>query len=97
MAEELLVEAIAPHVDLYRDPETGLAFAKDRSAGVLNTVHPSIDASGSVAGMVDRGYWSKGDHTIKVNGFIYNIDLLVISDDVDRIVVQHCQCGGAHN
>lgn len=97
MAKEMLRE-IRPHVTLYRDTANGIAWVEDGTTGVGHSAHPNIDASGSVRGMQELGYWDKGARTVRSHGFIYNIDKLVANDDeeLDRIAAQHCQCGGEH-
>lgn len=81
---------------LYRDTTTGIAWIADGSTGLRYTVHPSIDASGSVRGMKDKGWWAQDARTVKSDGFIYNIDELIVHDDNDRIVAAECRCGGQH-
>jgi hypothetical protein len=90
------LKEIQPHVTLKRDTDTGIAFVDNGSAGVRHTVHPNIDASGSVRGMVSLGYWNAADRTVQAGGFIYNIDRYVADDDLDKIAGEHCQCGGQH-
>ena len=91
-----LIENVSPHVNLYRDRDTGIAWIENGSTGISHSAHPNISDTGSVKGMRDRGYWSEGDRTVKSHGFIYNIDLLVTSDTLDDVARQHCQCGGKH-
>lgn len=93
---KVLLEEIKPHVRLYRDPSTGLAWVEDGTSGCGHSAHPNIDATGSVRGMKDRGYWDKADRTLRAHGFIYNIDKSAVSDELDEIARQHCQCGGKH-
>lgn len=95
MAKRLL-RSIDEERDLYRDDKTGIAWVADRSAGIGHSCHSNIDASGSVRGMKDRGYWNRSDHTVRSHGFIYNIDSLVVHDEYDEIARQHCRCGGYH-
>jgi hypothetical protein len=33
---------------------------------------------------------------VRSHGFIYNISSYVVSDDLDRIAAENCQCGGNH-
>ena len=91
-----LVTEIAPYKNLYRDTKTGIAWVEDGSTGTLHSPHPNIDATGSVPGMKNLGYWRKDAHTIKSHGCIYNIDLCVVSDDLDAVAAKACQCGGNH-
>lgn len=47
MTDDILLGEIAPHIQVYRDATTGLAYGKDGSAGIIRTIHPNIAASGS--------------------------------------------------
>lgn len=91
-----LINQVKPHIALYTDPDTGLAWVENGAAGIAHSAHPNIDATGSVAGMKDRGYWGRKVRTVASRGFIYNIDLLVVSDKYDELARAHCQCGGRH-
>lgn len=92
-----LLEEIAPHVKLYRCTRTGIAWVEDGTTGCGHSCHPSIDPTGSVAGMKKLGYWNKTDRTVRTHGFIYNIDILLAdSDEYDEIARKHCQCGANH-
>lgn len=91
-----LLQQVRPNVNLYRDTTTGIAFVEDGTSGCGHSSHPNIDASGSVRGMKYLGYWEKKARTVRSHGFIYNIDKVVVSDDLDEIARQHCQCGGVH-
>ena len=91
-----LIKEVAPYVVLYRDTRTGIAWVENGKTGNGHSAHPNIDASGSVAGMRKLGYWPKDQRVVKCHGFIYNIDRLVVSDDLDELARQHCQCGGKH-
>ncbi len=95
MKKQLLQE-LEPHIKLYRDPATGLAWVENGRTGAGHSAHPNIDESGSVSGMKKLGYWGQNDRTVSSNGFIYNIDRCVVSDRWDEIARQHCQCGGTH-
>ena len=86
------IRHIREHVDLYRDPKTGIAWVEDYTTGLGHTCHPSIDASGSIRGMKQQGYWAKDDCCLKAGGFIYNIDRLVITSDLDQIAADECRC-----
>lgn len=86
-----------PHLKLYRDPKTGIAWIEDGHTGLGYSCHPNIDASGSVAGMKRKGWWGKNDRTVRSHGFIYNIDLLSLSEDLDQVACDYCQCGGKHS
>lgn len=96
MAKQLLKE-IAPHIKLYRDTRTGIAWVENGSTGNGHSPHPNIDASGSVAGMKKQGYWDQTDQTVRSHGFIYNISVCSVEDQYDEIARQHCQCGGNHS
>lgn len=49
------IREIKPGVDLFRDALTGIAWAEYHRTGLGVSVHPNIDESGSVEGMVARG------------------------------------------
>ena len=91
-----LVKVIIEYVELHRDYKTGIAWVEDGRTGNGHSAHPNIDATGSVKGMKQHGYWQKNDRTVKSHGYIYNIDLSVISDRLDAIACIHCRCGGTH-
>lgn len=88
------IREIREHVELYRDDKTGIAWIEDGTTGCAVSVHANIDASGSVRGMKDRGYWGKKDRTVRSNGYIYNIDRFVCDpgDELERIVADECMC-----
>jgi len=91
-----LIKEIRPHVKLYRDSKSGIAFVEDGITGCGHSAHPNIDNSGSVSGMKKQGYWDKNAKTVKARGFIYNISSVVTTDELDEIARQYCQCGGVH-
>lgn len=93
---KVLLQQVSEYVALYRDSRTGIAWVENGSTGNGHTAHPSIHASGSVRGMKKQGYWRKDDRTVRSHGYIYNIDRLVISDDLDQLAADHCRCGGKH-
>ena len=88
---------VGEHTTLKTDPATGIAWVEDTSTGIGHSCHGNIDASGSVRGMKARGWWRKTDRTVRSHGFIYNIDTLIISDELDEIARQNCRCGGRHD
>jgi hypothetical protein len=92
-----LIEVIREHVKLYRDPKTGIAWVEDGTTGMGHSSHPNISATGSITGMRKRGYWGKNDRVVRSHGFLYNIDLSVISGELDRIACEACRCDGVHN
>lgn len=49
------IREIEPGVELFRDAVNGIAWAEDHRTGLSVSVHPNIDESGSVEGMVARG------------------------------------------
>lgn len=88
------IREIEPGVELYRDNITGIAWAEDHRVGLGVSVHPNIDETGSVEGMVSRGWWRAKDRTVRSHGWIYNIDRLAF-DDKDPIEVEvekECMC-----
>lgn len=91
-----LISKIDEHATLYRDDRNGIAWIEDGSVGLGLSCHPNIDASGSVAGMKNLGYWGKKDRVIQSHGFKYNIDKFVIDieNQYDLIVANECMCQG---
>lgn len=81
-------------VKLYRDRLNGIAWAEDHRTGLGISVHPNIDETGSVDGMVNLGYWRKDDRVAKSHGWIYNIDRLTYdsNDPIEAIVASECRC-----
>jgi len=90
------IKNIREYVALYRDTKTGIAWVEDGTTGLGHSAHLNIDATGSIRGMKNRGYWKKDDRCIKSHGFIYNIDRCVVDDELDEIARQRCRCGGVH-
>lgn len=88
------VREIEKHIILYRDNKNGIAWIEDGTTGMGVSVHPNIDASGSVKGMKDRGYWDKKDRTVRSHGWIYNIDKFVCDkhNKLEMIVANECRC-----
>jgi hypothetical protein len=93
---KVLVKVIRPYVKLYRDSKTGIAWVEDGTTGSGHSCHPNIFSTGSVRGMKQRGYWGKGDRTVRSHGWIYNIDHVLVSGDLDKIACEYCNCGGRH-
>ena len=91
MAKELIKE-LSEYQKMYRDTKTGIVWVEDGSVGLGYSCHPNIDASGSIRGMKDRGYWGKKDRCVRTHGFIYNIDRLAISTEMDEFIAQNCMC-----
>lgn len=88
------IREIEPGVKLYRDNITGIAWAEDHRVGLGVSIHPNIDETGSVEGMISRGWWRAKDRTVRSHGWIYNIDRLAF-DDKDPIEVEvekECMC-----
>lgn len=52
-----------------------------------------IDSTGFVQGMKQLGYWDKKAQVVRSHGCLYNIDKLVIDDELDRTAHQYCRCG----
>ena len=96
MTAKTLIRTLSPHVELHRDPKTGIAWVQDGSTGCGHSCHPNIDHSGSVTGMKSRGFWNKEDRVIKCGGYSYNISRLVIDDKLDEVAAAQCRCGGNH-
>lgn len=91
---KVLVREIEPHVRLFRDDRNGIAWIEDGRVGIGVSVHPNIDATGSVRGMKERGYWGKNDRTVRSHGWQFNIDLFCCraDDELEQIVARECRC-----
>ena len=68
------IREIEHGVELFRDAVTGIAWAEDHRSGLRISVHPNIDESGSIEGMISSGLWRSGDRIAKLNGWFYDID-----------------------
>jgi hypothetical protein len=79
-------------VKLYRNDETGIAWVEDGTSGTGHSAHPNISATGSITGIRNLGYWKKDERCVRSHGFIYNIDRLSVSDELDEIAAQECRC-----
>lgn len=90
----VFIREIEPGVELFRDAVTGIAWAEDHRVGLGVSVHPNIDESGSVEGMVARGWWRARDRVVRSHGWIYNIDRLSCDggDPIEAIVAEECMC-----
>ena len=88
------IREIEPGVELFRDAVTGIAWAEDHRVGLGVSVHPNIDESGSVEGMVARGWWRGNDRIERSHGWTYNIDRLSYdkNDPVEAAVAAECKC-----
>lgn len=93
------ISDIAPHMHLFQDTITGIAFVEDGLHGMTRTLHPSIDVTGSATGMKKTGMWEKSDKVVKMRGFKYNIDTYVPDSDskINEALLTHCKCGGRHS
>lgn len=101
MASKILIKEIRPHVKLYRDPKTGIAWVEDGTAGVGYSAHPNIKAfsgwgsSGNPSQRVRA--WAQGGRVVKSHGFLYNIDSVMgIENALDQVAAANCMCGGYH-
>lgn len=91
MAKQYIKE-IKTYVELYRDDRTGIAWVVDGSTGMGFSCHSNISTTGSVRGMKQLGYWGKADRVVRSHGFAYNIDTLIVSDELDKIAAEYCNC-----
>lgn len=90
-----LIRQINEYQALYRDTSNGIAWIEDGDTGCAISVHANIDASGSVRGMKQLGYWKKDARTVRSHGFIYNIDTLVYDDknELEKLLADYeCKC-----
>jgi hypothetical protein len=94
MSKKTLVKEIKPYIELHMDRNTGIAWVENGSTGNGHSAHPSIDATGSVKGMKNLGYWKNDDITVKSHGSIYNVSKIVVTDEYDQIAKENCRCIG---
>lgn len=87
-----LIEVIQPNVEVYQNPMTGIAWVKDGRNGLSYSCHPNIHKTGSVKGMKARGYWDPDDEVVSSNGFKYNTSHFIVSDGLDSIAANYCEC-----
>lgn len=88
------IREIEAGVKLYRDETTGIAWAEDTRAGLGISIHPNIGKTGSVRGMVSRGWWRAKDRIVRSHGWVYNIDRLAFDDKdpIEAAVEKECMC-----
>lgn len=88
------IQQIEPGIVLCRDDLNGIAWIENRNAGIGISVHPNIDVSGSVEGMIARGYWRKEDRIVESHGWLYNIDRFSCwpDDKLEQMVARECRC-----
>jgi hypothetical protein len=87
-----LPDAEHPYARIYRETTNGIAWVEDGSTGIGHSCHPNIDASGSVSGMKNLGYWDKNDVVLKSHGFKYNVSRFTVGDQLDEIAATYCEC-----
>lgn len=93
MMAKIMLKKIAPYKTLYRCPTTGIAWVEDGTSGTGHSAHANIHGTGgSVQRMKRQGYWEAKARVERTNGYIYNIDTLVISNELDQIAADHCLC-----
>ena len=96
MTRKTLIRKIRDHVALYRDDLTGIAWVENGEAGCGHSCHPNISKTGSVAGM-RRRFWGEDARVVLSHGFYYNVDQLVVSDELDQIAADACECPGCRD
>lgn len=89
---KVLNPPLPENVELRIHNNTGIAEIADGRHGSAHTCHPSIDSTGSITGMKNKGYWRKDARTRRAFGCIFNIDSLVSTDDLDDLAMKHCVC-----
>lgn len=92
--EHILLDEFAPGIRLYRDGQSGIAWVEDGRTGCNHSAHPNISDRGSVTAMAAKGWWQEGTRTARSHGFIYNVDQVVQSDELDGIALRFCECRG---
>lgn len=92
-----LIAHVGDWQDVYRNTNTGIAFVQDGNTGMRHSCHANISSGGSIRGMKEMGYWGKKDRTVKCNGYIYNVDTYVVTDKLDAVAAEYCQCIGCQD
>lgn len=93
---KVLLQQLDPHVALYRDPRSGIAWVENGHDGCGYSAHPNIDASGSIRGMKASGHWGKHDRVVRSHSFLYSIDIAVGIARPSLLAAKHSRCGGTH-
>ena len=88
----MLIQQLNQNQFLHQNPKTGITWVEDISTGLAHSCHPNIHASGSPSGMKKLGYWQYTDWIVKSDGYYYNLSSVVISDQLDAIAAENCQC-----
>jgi hypothetical protein len=94
---KVLIDKPSEYLAIYRCSRTGIAWVENGSTGSAHSPHPNICSTGSVRGMKSLGYWNKTDKVVRTHGAIYNISRCCTTDELDKLAMQHCQCGGKHS
>lgn len=92
--EKKIIDIEAGIISVHRDQATGIARVHDGRAGCAHSAHPNISARGSMTRSTARDWWGETARTAEANGFIYNIDSLIITDELDEIAFRFCECTG---
>jgi hypothetical protein len=87
-----IITVIEPHVSLYQNPVTGIAWVEDGRNGLIHSCHPNIKKTASVNRIKALGYWDQDDEVVSSNGFKYNTSRLFASSELEFIAAQHCEC-----
>ncbi len=66
-----------------RDPQTGLVWIEDGTAGVAHSAHPNVEANR----VTRRMYPGR----VEVRGFLYSPDVFT-SSDLDKLAAKYCAC-----
>lgn len=91
---KIMVKKISENIAIYRCSRTGIAWVEDCCSGLRHSAHPNI-STGNIAGK--QKYWNKTGRTEQTDGYIYNIDQLVLTGPLDEIARQYCRCEGNHD
>lgn len=65
----------------------GVCQIRNGSTGGGHSGYTNIDATGSVRGMKNQGYWKKDDRTVRAHGQIYNLSQTYISHPLDVLAL----------
>ena len=88
----MLLQQLNQNQLLYRDDNTGITWVEDRSTGLKHSCHPYIEITASPSAMKKLGYWKNTDWIISSDNSYYNISSISVSNYLDSIAAENCQC-----
>ena len=71
------------------DPQTGLVWIEDGTAGVSHSAHPNVEANR----FNRRKYQAQG--WVESHGFLFSPEVFR-STELDHLAARYCRCNGCH-